>query len=73
MLPAKEGGFKRVDAGAKQVKVLGGGRITVDVDAQSIAIFGYSSAFGAAPHEISKALVQRWRPFAEVTSSYEGY
>jgi hypothetical protein len=64
-----------IDLGIERckVEVLGGGRMEVDVKARSIAIFGYSSAFGAAPHEVTQALVQRWRPFATVTSSYEGY
>ena len=59
--------------GARQVAQLGGGRMEVDVAMETVAIFGYSSAFGAAPHEVAAALVRRWRPFAAVTTSYEGY
>ena len=36
-------------------------------------IYGYSSAFGAAPHELSAAIVRRWYPFSDVAISYEGY
>lgn len=56
-----------------QVAQLGGGRMEVDVATETVSIFGYSSAFGAAPHEVAAALVRRWRPFAAVTISYEGY
>ena len=36
-------------------------------------IFGYSVAFGSAPHEVAAAIVKRWHPFAEVAIAYEGY
>ncbi len=36
-------------------------------------IYGFSSAFGPAPHEVTAALIRRWHPFAAVETSYEGY
>ena len=36
-------------------------------------IYGYSGAFGPAPHEVAATIVRRWHPFAEVVTSYEGY
>jgi hypothetical protein len=36
-------------------------------------IYGYSSAFGVAPHELSASIVRRWHPFADVVVAYEGY
>ncbi|GAX75261.1 hypothetical protein CEUSTIGMA_g2706.t1 [Chlamydomonas eustigma] len=38
-----------------------------------LKIFGYSSAFGAAPHEVTAALVRKWHPFTNISTSYEGY
>lgn len=56
---------------AYKVEVLGGGRIENDI--QSIRVFGYSSAFGAAPHELAAALIQRSYPMSAITPSYTGY
>ncbi len=36
-------------------------------------IYGYSGAFGPAPHEVAAAIVRRWHPFTDVAISYEGY
>ena len=54
-----------------QVEVLGGGRI--DNDGKHIKVFGFSTAFGPAPHEISAALIRRAYPMADITTSYDGY
>lgn len=57
------------------VDILGGGRIEHRVG-EAVHIYGYSSAFGPAPHEVSAALVRRWFPFYDpraVKCSYEGY
>ncbi len=53
--------------------VLGGGRIEHNAEAASVYVYGYSSAFGPAPHEVSAALLRRWLPLHAVTLSYEGY
>ena len=50
---------------------LGGGRIERSKD--KIKVYGYSVAFGAAPHEISKRLIKIWHPFSDIEISYEGY
>jgi phosphohistidine phosphatase len=56
--------------------VLGGGRIEHNPEQRKVAVYGYSAAFGPAPHEVSAALLRRWLPLygAEgVTVSYDGY
>lgn len=50
---------------------MGGGRI--DNDGKHIKVFGFSTAFGPAPHEISAALIRRAYPMADITTSYDGY
>ena len=57
--------------GLRQVEPLGGGRINVTGKAASI--YGYSQAFGQAPHDVSAALVRRSYPLLDVSVSYEGY
>jgi hypothetical protein len=39
----------------------------------ALQVYGYSAAFGQAPHEVTAALLQRWFPFHAVEASYEGY
>ena len=56
--------------------VLGGGRIRHDPQARAIDVYGYSAAFGPAPHELAAALLARWYPLYDkdnITVSYEGY
>jgi NADH pyrophosphatase NudC (nudix superfamily) len=53
------------------IEPLGGGRIE-RVD-NKVYIYGYSVAFGVAPHEISRRIIQMWHPLAEISHSYEGY
>ncbi len=36
-------------------------------------VYGYSAAFGPAPHEITAAVMKKWDPFLDVSVSYEGY
>ena len=57
------------------VQVLGGGRIEhYSSPAGGIAtIYGYSAAYGPAPHEITAAVLRQCNPFLEVSVSYEGY
>jgi hypothetical protein len=56
--------------------VLGGGRVEHDPAARRIRVYGYSAAFGPAPHEVAAALLRRWYPTygaGGVTTSYDGY
>lgn len=61
----------------KQVaQPLGGGRIRHDDGAKAITVYGYSSAYGQAPHDLSVAIIQQWYPLYDpdkITASYEGY
>lgn len=67
--------MQAVQRGLK-IEALGGGRIEHYRDQGVVNIFGYSSAFGPAPHEVSAALVRKWHPFYDpecITVSYSGY
>lgn len=58
------------------VDVLGGGRIEHDDQKGRIVIYGYSSAFGTAVHEVTGVLCQKWFPdydYRMIKVSYEGY
>lgn len=56
------------------VKEVGGGRITHQADERKCRVYGYSAAFGAAPHEVSQAIIRRALPlYNDVTVSYDGY
>lgn len=62
-------------AGYNKIKVLGGGRIALDSEKKTIAIFGFSYGFGLADHSISKQIVEvdpRYDQF-NITTSNEGY
>lgn len=56
-----------------QLDVLGGGRMEVDATEKSISVYGFSAAFGQAPHEITGAILRANLPFHSVNISYEGY
>ncbi|GLC73499.1 hypothetical protein PLESTF_001384300 [Pleodorina starrii] len=59
-----------------QVTPLGGGRIRHDPEARAVQVYGYSAAFGPAPHEVAAALIHRWFPLYDrqsITVSYDGY
>ncbi|KXZ47337.1 hypothetical protein GPECTOR_36g61 [Gonium pectorale] len=63
-----------------QVTPLGGGRMRHEPEAGPggvrLEVYGYSAAFGPAPHELVAALVHRWYPLYDrqsITVSYEGY
>jgi len=51
----------------------GGGRIEHYPAQRAAAVYGYSAAFGQAPHHVTAALMRRWLPFHEITASYDGY
>ena len=38
-----------------------------------LSVYGYSSAFGQAPHDVTAALARKWLPLHDITVSYEGY
>lgn len=41
-----------------------------------VHVYGYSGAFGTAPHELSVALIRKWYPLYNpdhIYCSYEGY
>lgn len=61
--------------GYRSISILGGGRIALDTDKQSISIYGYSYGFGLADHALSKSVVEKdpkWKDY-EVSWSNEGY
>jgi len=61
------------------VEVLGGGRMQViskSLEKENdllIKIYGYSAAFGQAPHSVTAEILRRVDPCLEVEVSYEGY
>ncbi|CAG9466176.1 unnamed protein product [Pedinophyceae sp. YPF-701] len=58
------------------VEPLGGGRIEHFESSGVIHVYGYSQAFGPAPHHVSAAILRRMFPFYDpdsITVSYEGY
>ena len=62
-------------AGYRDIRVTGGGRINYQPDQRIINIFGYSYGFGLADHQLSKKVVEedgRWVGYA-VDWSNEGY
>lgn len=56
-----------------QLDVLGGGRIQIDASEMSISVYGFSAAFGQAPHEISGGILRSKLPFYSIHVSYDGY
>ena len=58
------------------VDVCGGGRIEHHPQQQLLSVYGYSAAFGPAPHEVTAAILGMWYPFYReegITISYDGY
>lgn len=59
------------------VCVIGGGRILHEPESEPcVTVFGFSSAFGAALHEVSAVIIRRAYPMyneSDVEVSYEGY
>lgn len=56
-----------------KVEPLGGGRMEHRPELNVVRVYGFSQAFGQADHEVTAALVRRWYPFYEVTTSNDGY
>ena len=63
------------EAGYRDIRVTGGGRINYQPDQRIINIFGYSYGFGLADHKLSKQVVEEDGRFAgySVDWSNEGY
>ncbi len=38
-----------------------------------VSIYGFSSAFGQAPHDVTAALLRRWLPRHDISVAYNGY
>ena len=38
-----------------------------------LSVYGFSAAFGPAPHDVTAALLRRWLPLHHLEVSYEGY
>jgi phosphohistidine phosphatase len=56
-------------------RINGGGRIALNREKKTIAIYGYSYGFGLADHALSKAVVEKDDRYTdyEITWSNEGY
>jgi len=61
--------------GYENIRVLGGGRISLDNENKKVEIFGFSYGFGKADHELSKAEVDKDSRYSDykVMWSDEGY
>jgi NADH pyrophosphatase NudC (nudix superfamily) len=67
--------------GNLKVETVGGGRMehypAVDDIGTAVGgvviVYGYSAAFGQAPHEVTATLLRRWLPFHDITFNYDGY
>lgn len=38
-----------------------------------LSVYGFSSAFGQAPHDVTAALLRRWLPRHDISVGYDGY
>lgn len=56
-----------------RLETVGGGRMNHVMDERMIHIYGYSVAFGQAPHDVTADIIRRAMPFHDVVVSYEGY
>eukprot|EP00897_Mesotaenium_endlicherianum_P009920 jgi/Mesen1/8957/ME000056S08357 len=63
----------RLDEGAIHVEPLGGGRIEHRLDEGAIHVYGFSQAFGQADHAVAAALLRRWYPLHQISTSNDGY
>lgn len=51
----------------------GGGRMEHYASQGVVSIYGFSSAFGQAPHDVTAALLRRWLPRHDISVAYNGY
>ena len=67
--------YRLEEAGYRDIRVTGGGRINYQPDQRIINIFGYSYGFGLADHKLSKQIVEEDGRFVgySVDWSNEGY
>lgn len=68
----------KMEFGDIDMTVLGGGRMQVSKslkrnNSQLIKIYGYSAAFGQAPHSLTADVLRRVDPFLDIEVSYDGY
>ena len=56
-----------------RLSAAGGGRMEHYPEQRVLSVFGFSSAFGQAPHDVSAALLRRWLPHHDISVSYDGY
>ena len=56
-----------------RTRAVGGGRIEYDPGAGRARIFGFSYAYGRAPHSASAKVLRKRFPFLDVETSEEGY
>jgi ADP-ribose pyrophosphatase YjhB (NUDIX family) len=56
-----------------RLEPVGGGRMEHRPEERAVSAYGYSAAFGPAPHDVTAALLRRWLPFHDVAFSYDGY
>ena len=66
---------KLESSGYSSIRILGGGRLFLDSNNETIAIYGYSYGFGLADHALSKAVIQRDSRYEnfDISWSNEGY
>ena len=62
-------------AGYTKLECVGGGRIKMDRDAEEMAIYGHSLAFGLADHELAKKMILEDSIYGafKISCSNEGY
>ncbi|XP_011708296.1 PREDICTED: 14 kDa phosphohistidine phosphatase-like isoform X1 [Wasmannia auropunctata] len=56
-----------------QANCVGGGRIEHDPDEKTIKVYGYSTGFGKADHQVSVELLKKKYPAYNITWSDDGY
>lgn len=56
---------------ALHVETVGGGRM--EHYAGVLSVYGYSAAFGQAPHDVTAVIVKRLMPMYDIGVSYDGY
>lgn len=62
----------KIDPGLT-LETVGGGRMEHLEDQKVVSVYGYSAAFGQAPHDVTAGVLRREMPFHDIVVSYEGY
>jgi len=55
------------------VTPVGGGRMDHDVEGRVIDVYGFSSAFGCAVHDVTAVILRKWMALHDVHVRYDGY